>query len=361
MAGEITRNDCLRTAYVTADAADENRITERQFNTAALFALPVRLVIGWTYFSAFWRRVGLEDKLNPDVSGYVGEKFNHFLPNALGIGPIIEHLLTHPGLLAVAMTVFTVVEGIVGICAIIGLFTRIMSLAVLGLAFGILLSAGWLGTTCLDEWQIGILGVASGFMLFLSGGGRYSVDRVLSAKYPRLAQRRWLNWLTSGAVTIKTPAVLTGSIAILALALFTNQQFHGGVYGPLHNKSVAPEIEVSEARVAGNSLQFQLYRTEGADVYGSFLIGVSVLDDTAGEAVVQLDGAQLSRLPEAAIANRYVAKVKPGAHSLIVPLGAKAELTIDTGPTRWDGAHSYTLVLTDISGATWKRAIETVS
>ncbi|WP_369127108.1 TQO small subunit DoxD [Mycolicibacter arupensis] len=28
-----------------------------------------------------------------------------------------------------------------------------------------------MGTTCLDEWQIGILGVAGGLLLFLSGGG----------------------------------------------------------------------------------------------------------------------------------------------------------------------------------------------
>ncbi|MEB3020330.1 TQO small subunit DoxD [[Mycobacterium] crassicus] len=346
---------------MTADTVERTQTTGHHFATAALFALPVRLVIGWTYFSAFWRRVGIDDKLDPNVPGYIGEKFNHFLPNALGIGPIIEHLLTHPGLLAAAMTVFTIVEGIVGICVIVGLFTRVMSLAVLGLAFGILLSAGWLGTTCLDEWQIGILGVASGFMLFLSGGGRYSVDHLLSARYPRLAQRTRLNWLASGEVTVKAPAVLTGSLVILALALFTNQHFHGGVYGPLHNKSVAPEIELTDARVAGDSLQFQLYRTEGADVYGSFLIGVSVLDDTTGDTVVQLDGAQLSRLPEAGIANRYVAKVKPGAHSLIVPLGAKAQLTIDTGSTQWDAAHTYTLVLTDISGATWKQAIATVS
>lgn len=346
---------------MTADTVDSSATTQSHFNTAALFSLPVRLVIGWTYFSAFWRRVAIADKLNPDLPGYIGEKFNHFLPNALGIGPIIEHLLTHPGLLAVAMTVFTLVEGIVGICVIVGLFTRVMGLAVLGLAFGILLSAGWLGTTCLDEWQIGILGVASGFMLFLSGGGGYSVDRVLSARFPRLAQRTWLNWLTSGAVTIKTPAAVTGSLLILALALFTNQHFHGGVYGPLHNKSVAPEIEVSDARVAGNSLHFTLFRTEGVDVYGSFLVGVSVLDDTTGHRVVEFDGTQLSRLPQAAIANRYVAKVKPGAHSLVVPLGAKAQLSIDTGPTRWDAAHSYTLVLTDISGATWKRAITSVA
>lgn len=345
---------------MSADTDERNGITERHFNTAALFALPVRLIIGWTYFSAFWRRVGIADKLDPDLPGYVGEKFNHFLPNALGIGPIIEHLLTHPGLLAVAMTVFTIVEGIVGICVIFGLCTRIMSLAVLGLAFGILLSAGWLGTTCLDEWQIGILGVACGFMLFLGGGGRYSVDHVLFNRYPRLAQEKWLRWLTSGEINVKAPAVLTGSIIALALALFTNQHFHGGVYGPLHNKSVAPIIEITDARVVGNSLQFRVYRTEGADVYGSFLIGVSVLDDTTGRTVMKLDGTELSQLPHSAIANRYVAKVKPGAHSVVIPLGAKAQLTIDTGPTRWDAAHQYTLILTDISGATWEQAIGSV-
>lgn len=346
---------------MTADTLETNGSTDRHFDTAALFALPVRLVVGWTYFSAFWRRVGIDDKLNPDLPGYVGEKFNHFLPNALGIGPLIEYLLTQPGLLAVAMTVFTIVEGIVGICVIIGLFTRIMSLAVLGLASGILLSAGWLGTTCLDEWQIGILGVASGLMLFFSGGGRYSADSVLSGRFPRLAQQKWLSWLTSGAVNVRTSVVLGGSIVALALALFTNQYFHGGVYGPLHNKSVAPTIEISDAHITGRGLQFELFRTEGVDVYGSFLIGISVRDDTTGHTVAELDGSQLSRLPQAAIANRYVAKVKPGAHSLVIPLGAKAVLTLDTGPTRWETAHQYTLVLTDISGATWEQAIRTVS
>lgn len=198
-------------------------------------------------------------------------------------------------------------------------------------------------------------------MLFFSGGGRYSADSVLSGRFPRLAQQKWLSWLTSGAVNVRTSVVLGGSIVALALALFTNQYFHGGVYGPLHNKSVAPTIEISDAHITGRGLQFELFRTEGVDVYGSFLIGISVRDDTTGHTVAELDGSQLSRLPQAAIANRYVAKVKPGAHSLVIPLGAKAVLTLDTGPTRWETAHQYTLVLTDISGATWEQAIRTVS
>ena len=139
---------------------------------AGIFTLSLRLIVGWTYFSAFWRRLVLENKLIPDGTGYIGEKFNHFLPNSIGIKPIIEYLVSTPDLLWWAMVIFTLVEGIVGLLYMLGFFTRLMSIGVFSLAFGILLGSGWLGTTCLDEWQIGILGVSAGFTIFLSGGGR---------------------------------------------------------------------------------------------------------------------------------------------------------------------------------------------
>ncbi len=146
------------------------------YQLAGLFTLSLRLVAGWTYFSAFWRRLILENKLDPDAAGYIGEKFNHFLPNALGIKPMIEYLVTHPEALWWAMAAFTIIEGIVGLFFMLGLFTRLMSIGVFSLAMGILLGAGWLGTTCLDEWQIGILGLAAGFTVFLSGSGKHSLD-----------------------------------------------------------------------------------------------------------------------------------------------------------------------------------------
>ena len=56
-------------------------------------------------------------------------------------------------------------EAIVGLFIMLGLFTRLMSVGVFSLAMGILLGSGWLGTTCLDEWQIGVLGLAGGFTI----------------------------------------------------------------------------------------------------------------------------------------------------------------------------------------------------
>ena len=36
---------------------------------AGIFTLSLRLIVGWTYFSAFWRRLVLENKLIPDATG----------------------------------------------------------------------------------------------------------------------------------------------------------------------------------------------------------------------------------------------------------------------------------------------------
>ncbi|NIF04579.1 quinol oxidase [Chryseobacterium sp. Tr-659] len=325
----------------------------RSSDLAGLYTLSLRMVIGWTYFSAFWRRLVLENKLIPDEKGYIGEKFNHFLPNALGIKPVIEYLVTHPDALQRSMMIFTIIEAIVGLLIILGLFTRLMSIGIFSLALGILLGSGWLGTTCVDEWQIGVLGIAGGFVLFLTGSGPYSLDYFLIKKNKTFTQKKWFQWLGSGDLPVLKPKVfvLTGSLAILVLTLYTNQYFHGGVWGTLHNKSVKPKVEISNVSHDHSVLKFEVYRTEGADVYGSFLIGVHILDKD-GNILKELNHKELSMFPEDHIRNHYVAKVKPGKHSLIIPLGAKADMMIGIGDIlQKEKIHSLKLI--DISGIEW--------
>ena len=324
---------------------------------AGIFTLSLRLIVGWTYFSAFWRRLVLENKLIPDATGYIGEKFNHFLPNSIGIKPIIEYLVSTPDLLWWAMVIFTLVEGIVGLLYMLGFFTRLMSIGVFSLAFGILLGSGWLGTTCLDEWQIGILGVSAGFTIFLSGGGKYSLDYLL---LPKLSKNKWLVWLTSGELPLSikqfSKVAISGAVLLFILTLYTNQVFHNGLWGPLHNTSVKPELEISNAKIQEDILTFKVYRIEGADVYGSFLIGITLKDEN-GKTILQKNGEELARFPLTRIKNDYVAKVAPGKHSLIIPLGSKATLTIRSDVFVDLPKGDYELILTDISGITWKENI----
>lgn len=329
-------------------------------NDSGLLVLTIRLVIGWTYFSAFWRRTILANKLDPEVAGYIGEKFNHFLPNALGIKPLIQYLVENPDILWLNMVIFTIIEGIVGLFIIFGLFTRIMSIGVFGLAMGILLGSGWIGTTCLDEWQIGVLGIATGYVLFLTGSGKYSIDNYFIKNNFSFTKKKWFAWLGSGIIPIKNHIfpkfVLIGSLAILGMTLFTNQVFHGGVWGTLHNKSVKPKLEITEGKISNDILSFDLFRTEGVDVYGSWVISVE-LSNQQNNTVIQYSQKDLASLANQNISNYYVAKIKPGKHSLVIPLGAKAKMIFKNQAFSNLSNGTYTLKITDISGAFWTHQI----
>ena len=117
----------------------------KESNYAGTAVLALRIVVGWTYFSALWRRLVLVNKFDPEVANYIGYKFNHFLPHAFGIKPIIEYLVTNPEVLWWFMVVFTIIEGVVGLLMMLGLFTRLASLGTFSLAIGILLGGGWIG------------------------------------------------------------------------------------------------------------------------------------------------------------------------------------------------------------------------
>lgn len=336
-----------------------NQELQHTYLLSGTFTLALRLVVGWTYFSAFWRRLVLENKLIQDEAGYIGEKFNHFLPNALGIKPMIEYLVSNPDTLWWAMVTFTIIEAIVGLFIMFGLFTRLMSIGVLALATGILLGSGWLGTTCLDEWQIGILGMATGFAIFFTGGGKYSLDYYLQKK-PLFDKIKYSPWIMSGVLPIgdrlMKKIILSGTIVIFFMTLFTNQYFHNGVWGKLHNKSVKPIVEISDAKLTNGKLSFTVFRIEGADVYGSFLIGIQ-LKDQDGNIIINKDGESLSQFSKFDISNYYVAKVVPGKHSLVIPLGSKADLTINDDSLQNLTKGLYELTLTDISGITWTKSI----
>ncbi len=330
-------------------------------NDAGLLTLALRLVVGWTYFSAFWRRTVLVDKLDPEVAGYIGEKFNAFLPNALGIKPIIQYLVENPDVLWINMVVFTIVEGIVGLFIMFGLFTRFMSIGVFGLALGILLGSGWIGTTCLDEWQIGVLGIATGFVLFLTGSGKYSIDNYLIKYNFTVTKKKWFSWFGSGLLPIKESkfpkVVLMGSLFILGITLMTNQIFHGGLWGTLQNKSVKPNLEITDGKIEKSTLSFDVFRTEGVDVYGSWVIAIELMDEN-NKTVVKYSQENLAQLNKENIKNYYVAKIRPGEHSLVVPLGAKAKLNLDNNNLLNLASGKYTLKITDISGAYWTHSIE---
>lgn len=323
--------------------------------------LPLRLVLGWTYFSAFWRRLVLENKLDMDGAGYVGEKFNHFLPNALLIQSPIEFFLLHPELLWWKLLLFTLFEAAVGLALMLGVATRAAGIAVSGLALGILLGAGWLGTTCLDEWQIGVLGIACGLAVFFAGAGSFSLDAFLKNRTAfRLPEK--LQWIIEPGPVMThffRKAVVPCAVGLVLVTLATNQIFHGGVWGTLHNKSVKPMVIITAVSASGDHVTAEFFRVEGADVYGSFAIAVRFVNK-AGETAVGWDSKALSAMQPEQFKNHYIAKVRAGKNSMILPLGAKADVTFRDDRLRDLPAGDYRLELEDVSGTVWSTPVQIV-
>src|SRR5690606_9339592 len=131
----------------------------------------------------------------------------------------------------------------------------------------------------------------------------------------------------------------------------------GGVWGKLHNKSVKPKLEITEGKIANNKLSFDVFRTEGVDVYGSWVIGIE-LNDKLKNSVLKYGQEELATMNKKSISNYYVAKIKPGKHSLIVPLGAKAKLNLENENLSSLPKGTYTLKIIDISGAYWEHQIK---
>lgn len=324
--------------------------------------MPLRIVSGWMFFSAFHRRVLLDaDKLSPSEPGYIGEKFNQFMPGSImGVGEMIEVLLDHPSALHAFLWTFTVIEALVGLALILGVATRLSALGMLLLSAGILFGAGWLGPTCLDEWQIGSVGIASGAAMMLGGPGPLALDSWLSQKFPTLKRRRWFHVVALPAEPPRKRAtVFLATVAVL-LTLVTNQVFHGGLWGPLRNDSVRPRVDVLSAAVTpAGDLQLELERPVGPETYGAFVVSVRVLDEHERH-VRTYDAAHLATLAADAVRNRWLMKVRSGPHGLVVPLGARATVLLPAvaDATNLSPGKMYVVELEDVSGQTWHREMQ---
>lgn len=73
--------------------------------------------------------------------------------------------------------------------------------------------------------------------------------------------------------------------------------------------------------------------------------------------VLNRDGEELADFSKENIHNNYIARVAPGKHSLVIPLGSKAQLDITDYSLNSLPKGNYKLILTDISGITWEQNI----
>ena len=329
---------------------------------AGLVFTPVRWIAGFMFLSAFIRRVvSMPAKMNPAAKEYVGHSFAHFLPHSFLITPFLNYLVQHPHVLYPFLVTFTTLEGLVGLFLILGLITRLASVGGGLLSLGILLGSGWLGSTCVDEWQIGAMLVGIAGVLALSGGGPISIDSLLMKRSPSLERKGWFRLLFSGdnldrtdGKNLRTSVIITAVVTAFIM-LVTYQAFHNGLWGKLTNDSKVPQVAISGQSVASNgALDLTLYRSGGPDTYGAFIVAVKVLEQ--GKPIEVYTPKELSTLPKTAIKNDVLlSQAKVNHFSIVLPLAAKAEISLPPAAPglQLTPGQKLTVVVYDVSGQKW--------
>lgn len=325
--------------------------------------LPLRLVAGWLFFSAFWRRIVLvPEKHVMDSAQWLGHKINTFYPHSNGFfKSMLGQFLENPDAMNVFTWVFTLSELVAGLLLIFGFLSRLTGLLLLGLAVGLMHTAGWLGPTCLDEWQISSLLTAIGLVITLFGSGKYSLDGWFNRKNFSFTQKGWWKILTdpltnAGGKWFRR-VIYSLSLVVFIYVLAMNQVHHGGVWGKLHNYSKKPDIQVTEYTYVNDStFRVNLYRDKGPETHGTFLIQLDVMD-AQGDTLHTFRAENLKSLSDSAIENQYINTIHTGPHSLVVPLGAKGGVTFQLPEgKRLDPDENYSLVFTGISGKQYRNA-----
>jgi hypothetical protein len=198
-----------------------------------------------------------------------------------------------------------------------------------------------------------------GVSLFLSGSGPYSLDAFLYRRLPTLANHAWFGWLVSPELAFihdykhgKIYAVIL-SIAMLFFTLYTNQHFVGGVYGPFHNPAVVPHLNLEAQITQKGDLFLGIYRNQGPDTYGSFIVDVKILNDKK-QIISEYNANALGNLQDNQIQNYYLVKAKANGHALVIPLSTLAlvQLSAKQPLDLVDGI--YDVVVTDVSGLKWQ-------
>ncbi len=325
--------------------------------TVGLMLLPIRFVTAWLFLSAVLRRVILvPGKHDIDSSQWMGHKINTFMPQANPpFYDVLEFLCRKPDFMNLFVYAFTYSELFVGVLLLLGLLSRLTGVILLSMGVGLMHTAGWLGPTCLDEWQIASLLVANSLLLILFGSGHYSLDSYLHSKQVRITRSKFWDMCTG----FKEPnwsnrfirfAQASGIIVALYV-IAMNQVHHGGVWGKLRNDSTKPNIVIDDLMLS-DTLDFSVYRDKGPETYGDFITEISVVDNKSQEDVFALSHQEITD-SNLAIENIYINKVALRENCLLIPLGAKADISIELHQ-RIEEAGNYVLVLKNIAGTEFR-------
>ena len=177
-----------------------------------------------------------------------------------------------------------------------------------------------------------------------------------------MAEHREFNPVSS---PVKTAILKKQSIGMLIVAVFLTlwaYQFeHHGLWGKLVNYNKTPKLVLAGSSVNHNALNLDVYRPNGPDTYGSFVVQVAIRGIQETTPAEVWGPKQLARIGSHAIHNKYFfQKVSDGPWGFIVPLSAQAVIRIpltNQALSRLTGQTKAVVTVEDVSGLQWQATI----
>lgn len=333
----------------------------REWRVASLALLSVRFIQGWIYWGGGSRRfLYAPQKLDPHAH-WMAYKFQSALPGAvLGTGHVIAFLLHHFALLYAALVAFSAAELVCGLLLLAGLLTRLAAAGTVLFSVLLMLTFGWQGATCIDEWTMAAANTAMGVTLMLAGAGAYSLDNALLRRFPALAERSWFRWL-GGSLPLPLAEHGSRMLALIltaftiAFTLSTYSYYRGSVVTAFHGGPVSPSahhISMQHGQLlADGSVRFHAFVDAGTAAAPSHILAAALVQRGSDKVVEHWGEHALAALPQTAFRNDFAyLKLEPGRFGLTAPVGAAATITLPPSAGTLRPAGPAELQLTTVGG-----------
>ncbi|PSR27069.1 MAG: hypothetical protein C7B47_09170 [Sulfobacillus thermosulfidooxidans] len=150
-------------------------------------------------------------------------------------------------------------------------------------------------------------------------------------------------------------------IVAMFLTLWAYQFEHHGLWGKLVNYNKAPKLVLTGTTVSPHTLNLAVYRPNGPDTYGNFVVEVTVQGTTESTPAEVWGPKQLAAVNPSAIHNKYFfQKVSEGPWGFVVPLSAQATIQLPLSPAaqaKLQGQSQAVVTVEDVSGLKWQTTV----
>lgn len=333
-------------------------IANKEWRLASIVTLPARFALGWILWGGATRRFIYDPKkLDPNATYWMANKLQSAIPGAiLGASHIISFIVLHFYLLYFTIIIFSLAELFCGLALLSGFLTRLAALISLLISIILMVSFGWQGATCLDEWTMAATILALSGTLLLSGASYYSIDHLIMKDYPRIERRKWFHFLASGPLPKKYFKWLTILLMLFTIifTLLTYNYYRGSIFTPYHGGPVdveAHHLQLSNAVLnKDGKISFKIYVDSGTPAIPANIIRIELVNDQ-NKVIDHWNGKALSVIPATNIQNIYAYnKVKTGPYGLVAALSAKAIVSLTPKNRSALGHEPLKLILFTING-----------